>query len=61
MKIGKVTVEINGVSHKLVRSKSVTPCDTCSVKEYCKGIHANPFAEMCSTLKGSNGKFIIQK
>ena len=63
MKIGKVIIEIDGVSHKLIRSRTARPCESCSVHQYCIGTHNNIFVKMCScsTLKGIDGKFIICK
>ena len=61
MEIKDVIVEINGIRHKLIKSKAKKPCYTCSMNEYCNGIFASIFVRMCSTLKGNKGKFIIQK
>jgi len=62
MKIGNVIIEIDGINHKLIRSKAERACGTCSIKRYCNGNDTSPvFIKMCSTLKGDNGKFIVQK
>lgn len=31
----KVILEINGVKHKLIKTRSLRPCDSCSLKSVC--------------------------